>query len=492
VTNGELVQQTFIPTSESLPFYNDAVNIDPPNPFAVSLNQSLAGTDAHPATKIKPVIVPPIYSLDYWQDNNLITFSQINSAGAQEDMYLSGYAESTCCGYLGNGAELVPNPGMTTEVDIGGGIRENYCGPQTRLIPTRSQNKSCSSQIISPTPVEDSPYIPVVPVRNPGVNAPRYALPKENYAPRNRCGNQVPVRGAIVSPTPVEDVPYIPTERVSNPNMPVSGTPFSSKSRGSIIEHFDYETIEEPNQVYVQPNNSGWVNTSCGYNAEQVYDSGLPSNLPSGNCQQNPAFKQYNENLFTQTITPGVYTRNQVNEPINANIGISFQQQFEPVSCKRDDRGLTYLQHDPRIIEPVLETEIPVGCVREKATYDNVYDPRFYGYGTSYRSYNEPMTNQTRFFYDDINATRMPTYITRSKIDHLPYADTYQSPPDGSENGNVHNPHLRALVQDSWFRDSMEFRNDLTERLMRKNNSIAWEKRQFPNSSRPVGSYARR
>jgi hypothetical protein len=201
--------------------------------------------------------------------------------------------------------------------------------------------------------------------------------------------------------------------------------------------------------------------------------------------------KRYNENLFTSIVTPGVYTRNQVNEPINSNIGISFQQQFEPTTCLRDDnRGLIYTQHDPRIIEPVLE-DIPQDVVEDKANYDNVYDPRFYGYGTSYRSYNEPMVNQTRFFYDDVNAIRMPSYITRSKIDHLPFADTYESPPQGSEFGNVHNPHIRALAQDAWLRDSLEFRNDLTERRMRKINSEAWQKRQFPNSARPVGTCKR-
>lgn len=515
VVNGQPIEQTYIQTSEVLPFCNDAVDIDPPQSFAVSLNQQLVGTGVNPVTKIKPVVVPPIFALDYWKENNLVTFPQINTAGPQEDMYLSGYAESTCCGYLGGESELVPQPKQTKEVLMAGDYRENYtpinngCGPQSRLIPQMPyKSGSCArtgGQIRSPIPVEDTPYVPTIPIRNPGVNAPRYALPKENYsrsresyAPRGGCGNRIPASkyglGSIVSPTPVEDIPFVPEMPVdSNPDMPVVGTPFVNRAgrNGPLIEHFRYETIDNPNQVYVQPNQSGWVNTACGYDADAVFESGLPSNLPAGNCEQDPAMKQYNENLFTSIITPGVYTRNQVNEPINSNIGISFQQQFEPVSCRREDKGLIYTQHDPRIIEPVLESEIPSDCVREKATYDNVYDPRFYGYGTSYRSYNEPVLNQTRFFYDDINATRMPSYITRSKIDHLPYADTYQSPPDGSENGNIHNPHIRALAQDSWFRDSMQFRNDLTERRMRKINSEAWQKRQFPNSARPVGSYKR-
>ena len=90
------------------------------------------------------------------------------------------------------------------------------------------------------------------------------------------------------------------------------------------------------------------------------------------------------------------------------------------------------------------------------------------------------MTKQPRFYYDDVNAVRMPNYLVRSKIDFLPYADSYGSVQKGSEFGNVHNPHIRSLVQDSWLRNSLEFRNDMTERLMRKVNSERWQQRVAP------------
>jgi len=225
----------------------------------------------------------------------------------------------------------------------------------------------------------------------------------------------------------------------------------------------------------IRPNRSGWVNTTCGYNPEQI-NVGLPSNLPAGNCQQSPLLKRYNTNLHTQTVTPGVYTQTQVNEPINSNIGISFQQQFEPRSCYRDSRGLHYIQHDPRVIEPVKVQPQPPA----KPQLGNVFDPRFYGYGTSYRSYLDERLGQTKFMYDDINAIRMPNYITRSKIDFLPYADSYGPARKGNSDGNEFNEHIRALAQDSWVRDSLEFRNDLSERRMRKINAEAWQKREMP------------
>lgn len=517
-SDGKKYLQSLIQTPQALTFCNDEISIDPPSSSAVSLNQNLA-RGANPVTKIAPIVLPPSHDLGYWRDNNLIVHSAINSEGIQKDMYLSGYAESTCCGYLGDDAQLVPldkDPQGGKKMSyIGGQTRENYSCPSNLKQRGQEQDtfNDCKGDlykypnkkraIVSPTPVEDRPYIPSIPVNMEGFQFPyeksnkgqeqgcpiqtqqgqdrfndckgdlyKYPSPSAKSHPSN-C-RPFPGNGKIISPTPVEDLPYIPSVRVRNPEMPV-------------VEGYTPITIKNPNKVHVEPNRPGWVNTECGYNPEQVYTSSLPSNLPAGNCEQNPILKRYNENLFTQTVTPGVYTRSQVNEPINSNIGISFQQQFEPVSCSRDDKGLHYLQHDPRLIEPV---EIqPVETYTQKANYDNVFDPRFYGYGTSYRSYLDPVTGQPRFMYDDVDAIRHPNYIVRSKIDFLPYADSYGPVEEGSEMGNIHNPHIRALAQDSWMRDSLQFRNDLSERRMRKINSEAWQQRSAPLGARMVGSY---
>ncbi len=306
------------------------------------------------------------------------------------------------------------------------------------------ENYSCG--IKSPYPADERPHVPTMSV-------------KENYS----CG--------IKSPYPADERPHVPVMSVENYEYPPQEYKYGQLT-----------TVKRPEEITLLPNGPGWVDTSCGYNPTQIYRSGLPSNYPAGNCTQDPKLKRYNENLFTQTVTPGVYTRSQIIEPINANIGISFQQQFEPVTCSMDDKGLQYIEHDPRIIEPAEESE-PADIV-ESATYDNVYDPRFYGYGTSYRSYIDPVTGQPRFMYDDVNAIRMPNYIVRSKIDHLPYADRYGPVEEGQEFGNIHNPNIRALAQDSWMRDSLQFRNDITERRMRKVNAEAWQRRVAPLGAR--------
>jgi hypothetical protein len=476
--DGRIYNTTFIPASQDPAFCNDEVPVM--SNFAISLNQNLTknkqlGLTANPKTLIPPVVVPQIYDLDYWKDNELINFSQINSADAQQDMYLSGYAESTCCGYFNEGTELVPE-GVSMEGDM----KEGYCS-----------GGSCGGgSIKAPRPVQDAQYIPTL---NQTGQIGTYKPNSENYCREN-------INNSIKAPRPVQDTQYVPTlkqkEGYIKAPRPVQDAQYVPMLKSDRKESYGkesygkesyepedtigtYTTVEDPSEVFVRKNESGWVNDECGYNPEQVYQAGLPSNLAVGNCQQDPKLKRFNENIFTQTVTPGVYTRNQVNEPINANIGISFQQQFEPTTCVRNDKGLIYTQHDPRIMEPVE----PVQERKKEATYDTVFDPRFSGYGTSYRSYYEPVTGQSRFMYEDVNAVRMPNYITRSNVDFLPFSDTYGSVKQGEEMGNKFTPIIKDLVQDSYLRNSLEFRNDITERAMRKINSEAWQRRQSPFST---------
>ena len=224
------------------------------------------------------------------------------------------------------------------------------------------------------------------------------------------------------------------------------------------------------------PKEPGDMNIACGYNPNQLCTAGLPTNLAVGNCEQDPAMKQYNENLFTQTIQPGVYSRSEINEPINYNIGISFDQQFLPTTCEENSRGeVMYVQHDPRLFQ-----EDPIEPYVEGVNMANVFDPRFSGYGTSYRSYTDDMLGQTRFMYDDVNAIRMPNLITRSKVDFLPFADTYGPIPQGNSAGNKYHSDIRGMVNDAFLRDSLTHRNSIMASQSRKVRSEAWQQRKAP------------
>jgi hypothetical protein len=228
---------------------------------------------------------------------------------------------------------------------------------------------------------------------------------------------------------------------------------------------------------------SGDMDIACGYNPQQLYSAGLPTNYAAGNCEQLPAMKQYNENLFTQTVMPGVYTRSEITEPIDYNMGISFTQQIPPTSCQTNPAtgDVFYTEHDPRLNDQVIQE--PNLATAETFTRADIFDPRHTGYGTSYRSYIDEMTGQIRFYYDDVDAITMPNYITRNNIDFVPYADHYGPAPTEEAWGNKFNAEMHALANDTFMRNSIEQRTSIAQSAMRKNNAIQWQRRQAPIST---------
>jgi hypothetical protein len=263
------------------------------------------------------------------------------------------------------------------------------------------------------------------------------------------------------------------------------GSPYYDMKYHDLKENFTLEEFinnnANNNGTRIPIENVGLVNKKCGYNPQQFEKSGIPVNLDLGRCQTNPDLKDYNKNLFTQIIQPGAYTVNEVNEPINSNIGISFDQQFEPLSYDKNEFGVMFTEHNP--LDPNLDPKDNIlkyndNGVIEPITQSNVYDPRFSGYGTSYRAYSDKNLGQTRFFYDDVDSIRMPNYITRSKIDFADFADTYG--PMNNQYGNVDNSNIRALANQKFLDDALEFRTGMQERLLRKRNSEMWQTRVKP------------
>lgn len=207
------------------------------------------------------------------------------------------------------------------------------------------------------------------------------------------------------------------------------------------------------------------------YNPKQLLEHKIPSNFMAGQCMMTPQMNEYNEQLFTSTIEPKVYHQTQVVEPIQSNLGISFQQQFEPVSKRANSDGsVTYISRDPRIvIEQPYKLPVP-----PTANISNIYDPRSGGYGTSYRAYTDPMSGRTRYMYDDINAIRNPNYLVRSNIDHNSWADAY-GPMEYHEHKN------RAMANAQFIDHTSTQRQELQERYMRKvNNQVLWQRRMAP------------
>jgi len=217
------------------------------------------------------------------------------------------------------------------------------------------------------------------------------------------------------------------------------------------------------------------LTTGCCLNKNSS-KNGLAINMDVPHCMNTPAQRQRNQQVFTSVIQPGVYTNTDVNEPLNTNIGISMTPQFPHLKRQFFNNGdvnyeRTYFGED----------EVDEQTTNTNPTEYNVYDPRFTGYGTHERTYIDPLLGQPKYFYDDVNAIRMPNYITRSKVDHQSWAEAYGPQRDGGPiEGNY-----RKDAHKSWLRDTTEFRTDLQERLMRKNNSVNWQRKMAPISTAP-------
>ena len=266
-------------------------------------------------------------------------------------------------------------------------------------------------------------------------------------------------------------------------------TDFNKKIDNDIIEQtFTQEfDIIEPTLFEssidnkIELGNTGLVNLNCGYNPNENLKVNLPSNLTVGNCQKAEEMKNFNNNVFTQTIQPGVYMKTDINQPINSNIGISFTQQIPPTTEEITNGEVLFTEHDPLVYGNVPKK---VNCVPEhEVNESNVYDPRFSGYGTSYRSYIDDTTGQPRFYYDDVDAIRMPNYIIRSNIDTLPFADQYGPIPEGDSMGNQYNANIREMVHEAFTDAAITHRTDIQQSAMRKINARKWQQRLAPIST---------
>jgi len=215
------------------------------------------------------------------------------------------------------------------------------------------------------------------------------------------------------------------------------------------------------------------LNIACGYEPKQI-DTGLPINYSAGQAETNPVFSTFNRNLYTQTIEPSVYYRNEVNEPIGASLGISLTPQIGKTRLQHDSQGLTYTEG----IEQGQSIEPYVSGLTER----DIYDPRFSGYGTSYRSYIDKTTGQPRFMYGDVDSVRMPNYLVRSNIDIQPQADHYGTIPMGNERGNPLTGSMHEIANQSYTDSVIEHRTSMMESLMRKRNSEMWQLRKAPLS----------
>jgi hypothetical protein len=251
----------------------------------------------------------------------------------------------------------------------------------------------------------------------------------------------------------------------------------NDNTKNNNIKSVDYTGYEE-DTIHQKENNkkSEYVNYNINEGTDLNYIDSEVDDLNYIDSEVDDFYNnnliEYNRNIKTQNLGPSLYKYNEILEPINSNIGISLTQSM-PYVKEINNNGNIYI-NEVKFKIPEKEKEV-IG-----PEFHNVYDPRFNGYGTSYRTYIEPVTGQPRFMYDDINALKMPNYIVRSNIDHIKSANSYGTLEESNKNGIQNFLDLRKKVEKEWVDNSITFRTDMMERLMRKRNNELEQTRRMP------------
>ena len=267
--------------------------------------------------------------------------------------------------------------------------------------------------------------------------------------------------------------------------------PASRETREDYVNEDTYSGIPIYQNYYNQDNYNdvpvSSVNEACGNNVNNL-NYNLPINYQSNYCQRQDDMKEYNKNLFSIPIQPGIYTTSEVNQNDASmqNLGISFTQPFLPTSSQFKNGILEFTQNDPNLVRPVKNPPFYSKNFGQPLR-NEIYDPRLTGYGTSYRSYIEPMTGQPRFYYDDIDQYTQSNYITRNNLDIYGFA-----PQTGVIDQRVlEGDELRLQANNNYTDNQIQFRTELQQRLMNKNNNREWQQRIAPiytqNSARTSG-----
>ena len=431
---------------QALPSYsfwkNDEINISNTfnDPNFLSSNQNLVG-DANPRTKIAPIIVSPIFDNEFWRPTDFVVPSGINDQKTRE-LFQSGYATD-----LENCSTLKQIPPIcdTTAISFqceGEPPVDRGCVKYEKQ-PPHIINRD--SEICNQNCLNDTDF------------SPHYHYGgKEFHFDHDHSQDREQVR-----------------ENYENCQGQYEEKDNYVRDHNTIVR-YESNPNEKKHLMSLQEQNGDMI-TPMGYDPSQLELHNIPSNLAVGDCVENNVFNDYNKEIYTSLIQPGVYTRNEIIEPVDSNIGISFTQQFEPTTCSIDKDGNTeFIQHDPRLInvDPAVEYEF-----KEEPNRSNVYDPRFSGYGTSYRTYIEPVTGQVRFYYDDVDAIRKYNYITRNKLDWTDF---------GQQSGPMRKREfediceIRKKAQLTFANETIKQRTELQERLMRKINANAWQQKSHP------------
>ena len=221
-------------------------------------------------------------------------------------------------------------------------------------------------------------------------------------------------------------------------------------------------------------------------------------------------FESPNSKLFLQNVQPQLYSYAMEQTPINSSIGIAYAPQIPPrVLDQITNNGMDmplYSSIDPQLVrsdgtpgqiasQPTRTNwsaeysnfQAPPGSIN----FEDIYDPRFTSYGDPYRSYSDVNLGLVQYYYSDIDAYKMPNFISRSNVDFVDFRTPQgQIWPEYARNVGI--DEVRSHVENQVTADELFHREDMMSLQMDKRNREMWHLRFAPISTNGSNSTSNR
>lgn len=457
-------------------------------------------TEAMKKMSVEPIIVPRAHDRDVWSfpsyRHSAINY---NAAGydiseeytsvPQDDNYkefdprMESYTNFNL-DKLGNvclnGQNNVPSssPNLVSRTSASNGNltpgKPSYLSQgQYQGIPTQNESQYSLDGM---TQIE--PKKPVGPVRenfSGSLPSNRQKFSNENFN-RTREGFQAPrMRQSPSQSTPIQNV--------TNNQGHISQQPLPPRHRNNPQIYSDYSVMNNEDSLPLVPNQDLLIPRTI----TSIYGKGAVTN---------------EERIkYLENIEPTQYSYSDVAYPINANLGISYTPDITPMVLDQvatpDGTYPLFHRIDPQLIRSQgipfeRREELPYrnewsarysgfDAAPGTVNFEDIYDPKFSGYGDEYRSFGDVNLGQQQYYYSDVDAYRSPNFGIRSKVDFIDFVDPMGKVlPEYARSVGVND--IKQSVHDQYNADALYFREGLQERLMKKRNQELWQLRAMPHS----------
>lgn len=209
----------------------------------------------------------------------------------------------------------------------------------------------------------------------------------------------------------------------------------------------------------------------------------VPTNLGISNCQKAKGLDCYSKQLYKTSIQPQIPHSTQY-RPLNV-LGVQYEDEY----TKNENCG--YNGRNPLLIDAMRGIQVPLDrphftgeLAVGNVEHDEIYTPKIREYGRNYRNYSDIRSGNVQYYTidDTKDAYFQPNFVTPAEITH-----TLRQDPMGNFHPEYNRNSMKQYsfngcdgsVCDSYTHDSLEFRQELMEKQMRKYNSQRYESRWY-------------